>query len=76
MAWPHSSETLAAFDRNGWPLCPKYAAKATFVKTAGIWKVYWMRGNLKWHPYDPATAPSLEAFLKLVHEDKHNCFFG
>lgn len=51
-------------------------AKATYVKTKGIWKVYWMRGNLKWHPYEPSAAHSLEAFLKLVDEDKNGCFFG
>lgn len=51
-------------------------AKATYVKTTGIWKIYWMRGNLKWHPYEPATARSLEGFLKLVNEDKNHCFFG
>lgn len=51
-------------------------AKATFVKTRGTWKVYWMRGNLKWHPYEPSTARSLNLFLKLVKEDKHGCFFG
>jgi hypothetical protein len=51
-------------------------AKATFVRSLGAWKVYWMRGNLKWHPYEPPTAPSLEAFLELVHADKHHCSFG
>lgn len=51
-------------------------AKATFVKALKIWKVYWMRGNLKWHAYEPATVRSLEAFLKLVNDDKHHAFFG
>ena len=51
-------------------------AKATFVKAQAIWKVYWMRGNLKWHPYQLAKVRSLNAFLKLVGEDKHHCFFG
>lgn len=51
-------------------------AKATYVKTKVIWKVYWMRATLKWHPYHPPTVRSLEAFLKLVNEDKNGCFFG
>ena len=51
-------------------------AKATFVKSLGVWKVFWMRGNLKWHPYDPPQAKSLNDFLKLVDEDSHLCFFG
>ncbi|MFI5348002.1 MAG: DUF3024 domain-containing protein [Elusimicrobiota bacterium] len=62
---------------NGKPGKTEHAfAKATFVRSPGAWKVYWMRGNLKWHPYEPATAPSLEAFLDLVHADKQHCFFG
>jgi hypothetical protein len=28
-------------------------AKATYVKTQGIWKVFWKRADLKWHRYDP-----------------------
>jgi len=34
-------------------------AKATFIKKYGLWKVYWMRGNLKWHPYEPHTVKTL-----------------
>lgn len=26
-------------------------AKATYVKTQNIWKVYWMRADLRWHAY-------------------------
>ncbi|WP_355662336.1 DUF3024 domain-containing protein [Halomonas salifodinae] len=53
------------------------AAKATYVKSRGLWKVYWMRADLKWHPYDPQReVKSLEAFLALVGEDAHACFFG
>ena len=51
-------------------------AKATFVRSLRTWKVYWMRGNLKWHPYEPPTVPSLQTFLELVHADEHHCFFG
>jgi hypothetical protein len=51
-------------------------AKATFVKSRGVWKVFWMRGNLKWHPYKPPHAKSLEDFLKMVDEDRQHCFFG
>lgn len=53
------------------------AAKATYVKSRGLWKVYWMRADLKWHAYEPqAEVKSLEAFLDLVGEDAHACFFG
>jgi hypothetical protein len=52
-------------------------AKATFVKSLNKWKVYWMRGNLKWSLYDPKpTVRNLEAFTRLVEEDKYHCFKG
>jgi hypothetical protein len=55
----------------------KPIAKATYVKTAEIWKVYWMRADLKWHSYQPVPkVGSIEKFLELVHEDRHACFFG
>jgi len=52
-------------------------AKATFVKTQAAWRVYWQRADLKWHRYEPApVVKSLEAFLKLIEEDKYACFWG
>ena len=51
-------------------------AKASFVKAKNHWKVFWIRGNLKWHAYDPPTVKSLKEFVTLVEEDKHHCFWG
>ncbi|MEJ7913303.1 MAG: DUF3024 domain-containing protein [Chitinophagaceae bacterium] len=52
-------------------------AKASFIKSKNVWKVYWMRANLKWYSYDPVpTVATLKQFLKIVHEDKHHCFKG
>ena len=52
-------------------------AKATYVKTQELWRVFWMRADLKWHAYPPAPqVGSIEKFLALVAEDKHACFFG
>lgn len=52
-------------------------AKATFVKSKNVWKVFWMRADLKWHKYDPKpTVQQLKDFLKLVDEDKYACFKG
>lgn len=52
-------------------------AKATFVKSLNKWKVYGMRGNLKWTRYDPKpTVRNLEEFTRLVEEDKYHCFKG
>ena len=52
-------------------------AKATYVRTQNLWRVFWMRSDLKWHAYLPAPrVASIEKFLALVAEDKHACFFG
>jgi len=52
-------------------------AKATFVKIQNVWKVYWMRSDLKWHAYEPSpTVSHLRDFLRLVHEVKYHCFKG
>ncbi|MDP6526321.1 MAG: DUF3024 domain-containing protein [Kiritimatiellia bacterium] len=52
-------------------------AKATYSKTQEVWKIYWMRADLKWHRYEPMpTVDQLGDFLSLVDEDKHACFWG
>ncbi len=52
-------------------------AKTTYVQSSNTWKVYWMRGNLKWHAYDSQPVVSfIKTFTKLVDEDRHCCFFG
>jgi hypothetical protein len=52
-------------------------AKATYVHHKNIWKVFWMRADLKWHPYPPeATVKHLSDFLNLVDADIHGCFKG
>jgi len=52
-------------------------AKATYVKTSNIWKVFWQRADLKWHRYDPKPqVKTIEDFLSVVGQDSHGCFFG
>lgn len=52
-------------------------AKATYVKSTGMWKVYWQRADLKWHSYQPKPmVATIEEFLAVVEEDQHGCFFG
>jgi hypothetical protein len=52
-------------------------AKATFVHTKGVWRVYWMRSDLKWHSYEHRLEVSAIAdFLAVVQKDEHACFFG
>jgi len=52
-------------------------AKATFVRTRGVWRVFWQRSDLKWHSYESAPeVNSIDEFVSLVSEDRHACFFG
>ena len=51
-------------------------AKATYVRNANHWKVFWMRANLKWFPYEPSPVATVGEFLALVDEDKDQCFWG
>ncbi|MEL6942608.1 MAG: DUF3024 domain-containing protein [Bacteroidota bacterium] len=52
-------------------------AKSRYIKSRGIWKIYWRRGNGKWEAYDPQfEVSSLSDFLKIVDEDEHYCFWG
>ena len=52
-------------------------AKATYVKSTGIWKIYWQRADLKWHGYEPnLQVDSIEEFLMVVDRDDHGCFWG
>lgn len=52
-------------------------AKATFVRTRGIWRVFWMMSDMKWHGYQPMPEVMfVEEFFRLVAEDEYACFFG
>lgn len=52
-------------------------AKGTYVITRRLWKVYWQRADLKWHPYTPAvTVKSIKEFIRLVEKDDNHCFWG
>jgi len=52
-------------------------AKATFVRTQALWKIFWMRSDLKWHGYEPSpTVASIEKFLAVVDKDEYACFWG
>jgi hypothetical protein len=52
-------------------------AKATFVRTQQLWKIFWMRADLKWHGYRPnAEVAQVEDFLAVVARDEYGCFWG
>jgi hypothetical protein len=52
-------------------------AKATYVKRQNIWKIYWMKSDLKWHKYEPGFEVSeLNEFVSIIDGDKYGCFWG
>lgn len=52
-------------------------AKATFIKSKAIWRIYWKRADNKWHLYKPSpVVGQLKHFLKIVEDDLHHCFKG
>ena len=52
-------------------------AKATYVKTQKVWRIYWQRADLKWHSYEPvATVKTIEEFFDAVVDDSCGCFWG
>ena len=52
-------------------------AKATYVKCKNLWKVYWMKSDLKWHKYEPEfEVKELADFVAVVDEDRYACFWG
>jgi hypothetical protein len=69
-------EIRPAYLRPG-ELMESAVAKATYVKSKNIWKIYWMRADLRWHQYEPlATVPKIEDFIAEVDRDPYACFFG
>ena len=52
-------------------------AKARFITSRNIWKLYWMRASGKWEPYEPESkVQTIERLLKIIGEDEHHCFWG
>lgn len=52
-------------------------ARFRFVSTRSEWQLYWMRGDLRWHVYEPSLATRDLAWLVAVVEaDEYGAFFG
>lgn len=52
-------------------------AKATFTKNQDMWKIYWLRADLKWYRYEPRPdVKTIDEFLTIVEEDEYACFYG
>jgi hypothetical protein len=53
------------------------AAKFRFVRTTGLWTLYWMRADLRWHAYRPARPTAkLATLVGVVDRDQYCAFFG
>jgi len=52
-------------------------AKASYIRTKDVWRIYWMGAGFKWRPYRArATVRTIEDFVAIVEEDKYGHFFG
>ncbi len=49
-------------------------AKATYVRSQNVWKIYHMPSDLQWHIFDEVD--SFYDFIKAVDEDQDACFWG
>ena len=51
--------------------------KLHFVRATGLWTLYWMRADLTWHVYQPATpSRDLATLVGVVDRDEYCAFFG
>lgn len=75
-------QSIVLFEiRPGWrdpdQMLENEVAKITYVKSRKVWKLYWMRQDMKWHLYQPfAESKSLDDTLNVVMRDEFGCFFG
>lgn len=52
-------------------------AKATYIRSRDLWRIYWKRRDLKWHGYEPdLEVRSIGKFLAVVDTDEYGCFWG
>lgn len=52
-------------------------AKAKWIGTKKVWRLFWMRADLKWHTYEPgARLKTIGKVLDEVDRDPYGCFFG
>ncbi len=52
-------------------------AKATFIKSKNVWRIFWMLANQHWECYKALPeVVTLREFLEIVEDDKMHCFKG
>ena len=58
-----------------WTSCG--VAKFKYNREQNVWKLYWMRQNLKWHPYRPLPESTrIDRLVIEVDKDPYGTFFG
>ncbi len=54
-------------------------ARAKYIKSRDIWKIYWKRANGNWEPYRPGgdfEVEDITEFFSILDEDKYGAFWG
>ena len=52
-------------------------AKLRYIRSQGIWKLYWKRASGKWELYEPkGQSKSLKILVEAIKQDQFGCFFG
>ncbi len=52
-------------------------AKFKYSRKHNVWKLYWMRDNLKWYPYGPLPGSMrIDRLFVEVDKDPSGAFFG
>ena len=52
-------------------------AKAKFINSKNVWRIYWLRANGDWELYKPfPEVQQIPEFFKIIDEDKHKVFKG
>jgi len=52
-------------------------AKVEFVRSHGVWRIFWKRADGRWHAYQHRPeAKSLVDALREIDADSLHCFFG
>jgi len=53
------------------------AAKLKYIKSKKEWRLFWMRGDLKWHSYNPKkNSVKLKDLVAEISSDPYGCFWG
>jgi hypothetical protein len=53
------------------------AAKLKYLRTKNEWRLFWMRGDLKWHAYNPVkNSVRLNNLVAEIKSDPYGCFWG